>query len=55
VTGIHPALVLIALLVGAKTGGIIGVLLAVPATVVLVIILEELWDTFITSQDKPPS
>jgi predicted PurR-regulated permease PerM len=54
VTGIHPALVLIALVIGAKTGGIIGVLFAVPVTVVLVIILEELRVTFIVAQDETP-
>lgn len=52
VTGIHPALVLIALVVGAKTGGIIGVLFAVPVTVILVILLQEIRDTFTISQSE---
>jgi predicted PurR-regulated permease PerM len=42
VTGIHPAVVLMALIVGAKAEGIIGVLFAVPGTVVLVTLLQEL-------------
>ena len=41
VTGIHPAVVLIALIVGAKTGGIIGILFAVPVAVVLITLLQE--------------
>jgi predicted PurR-regulated permease PerM len=42
VTGIHPVVVLMALIVGAKAEGIIGVLFAVPGTVVLVTLLQEL-------------
>jgi predicted PurR-regulated permease PerM len=41
VTGIHPAVVLIALIVGAKTGGIIGVLFAVPVALVLITLVHE--------------
>jgi predicted PurR-regulated permease PerM len=40
-TGLHPAAVLIVLLVGVKAGGVIGVLFAVPVVVVLGALLEE--------------
>lgn len=39
--GLNPAVVIIALLTGAKLGGIIGMLLAVPTATVLVEILKE--------------
>jgi predicted PurR-regulated permease PerM len=42
ITGIHPAAVLIALLVGAKLGGILGLLFAIPITIVLLTINNEL-------------
>jgi predicted PurR-regulated permease PerM len=42
VIGLHPAFILIALLVGAKTLGILGVFLAVPITVVLATLLQEI-------------
>jgi predicted PurR-regulated permease PerM len=42
VIGLHPAFILIALLVGAKTLGILGVFLAVPITVVLTTLLQEI-------------
>ncbi len=38
--GLHPVTVIIALLIGGKLAGILGILLAVPAAVVLV----EVWD-----------
>jgi putative heme transporter len=38
---LHPAVVLLALFVGAKVAGVPGVLFAVPVTVVVVAILEE--------------
>jgi predicted PurR-regulated permease PerM len=44
--GLHPAVVLVALLVGGTLGGIIGILLAVPAAVALVVLIEELQSTF---------
>jgi predicted PurR-regulated permease PerM len=46
--GLHPAVVLVALLVGVKAGGVVGVLLAVPVTVVLAALLGEartVWQT----------
>ena len=42
--GLHPALILFALFVGAKAKGILGVLFAVPITVTLVVILQEIRD-----------
>jgi predicted PurR-regulated permease PerM len=39
--GLHPAVVLVALLVGVKAGGVVGVLFAVPVAVVLVALLGE--------------
>ena len=41
-TGLHPAAVLIVLLVGVKAGGVIGVLFAVPVVVVVGALLEEI-------------
>lgn len=41
---LHPALVLVALLIGAKTGGIVGIFFAVPTTVMLMTLLHE-WRT----------
>jgi predicted PurR-regulated permease PerM len=46
--GLHPAVVLAALLVGVKAGGVVGVLFAVPVAVVLVALLGEaraVWQT----------
>jgi predicted PurR-regulated permease PerM len=42
IMGLHPAIVLLALLIGAKAGGIPGVLFAVPVTVVVAAVLQEL-------------
>jgi predicted PurR-regulated permease PerM len=55
VTGIHPAVVLIALVVGAKTKGIIGVLFAVPGAVVLITLLQELRVVLISENVVPPA
>jgi len=41
VIGLHPAVVLVALLVGVKAGGILGVLFAVPVAVVLAALIAE--------------
>ena len=46
--GLHPAVVLTALLVGVKVGGVVGVLFAVPVAVVLASLLGEaraVWQT----------
>lgn len=50
ITGIHPAAVLIALLVGAKLGGILGLLFAIPITLILLTINDELQHRVKTSQ-----
>ena len=42
VIGVHPALMLIALLIGAKLGGVLGVFFAVPSTVELLTLVQEL-------------
>jgi predicted PurR-regulated permease PerM len=39
--GLHPAVVLVALLVGVKAGGVVGVLFAVPVAVMLVAAITE--------------
>jgi predicted PurR-regulated permease PerM len=41
VIGLHPVVVLLALVVGAKAQGVIGVLFAVPVVVVLSVIIQE--------------
>lgn len=40
--GLHPVTVVIALLIGAKLAGILGILLAVPAAVIIVEVLDDL-------------
>lgn len=44
---LHPAIVILALLVGGSLGGIFGLFLAVPATAVLKIIAGHLWRTYV--------
>ena len=41
-TGLHPVAVVIALLIGGKLAGILGILLAVPVAVVVVEIFDDL-------------
>jgi predicted PurR-regulated permease PerM len=41
VIGLHPAVVLVALLVGVKAGGVLGVLFAIPVAVVLAALIAE--------------
>jgi predicted PurR-regulated permease PerM len=53
--GLHPAVVLTALLVGVKAGGVVGVLFAVPVAVVLAALLGEaraVWQTNETGTEK---
>ena len=54
VTGIHPAVVLIALITGAKTGGIIGVLFAVPVALVFITLVQEVRTTVIGLLHESP-
>jgi predicted PurR-regulated permease PerM len=39
---VHPAAILIALLLGAEAGGVLGALFAVPVAVVLITLLDEI-------------
>jgi predicted PurR-regulated permease PerM len=39
--GLRPAVVLVALLVGVKAGGVVGVLFAIPVAVMLVALITE--------------
>jgi predicted PurR-regulated permease PerM len=39
---LHPAVVLMAMLIGTKAGGLIGLLYSIPLTVVLMVLLDEL-------------
>jgi predicted PurR-regulated permease PerM len=41
IMGLHPVVVLLALVVGAKTQGVLGVFFAVPVVVVLGVIIQE--------------
>jgi predicted PurR-regulated permease PerM len=42
VTGIHPGVLLVALLIGVKAGGILGLLFTVPVAIVLRFIIDEM-------------
>lgn len=44
VTGLNPVVSIIALLVGMKLGGTIGVLLAIPSAVIVMVIVEDLFN-----------
>jgi predicted PurR-regulated permease PerM len=62
IMGLHPAVVLLALLIGARAGGVLGVLFAVPVTVVLAAIFQEartVWGAFESgiegSESRSPS
>jgi predicted PurR-regulated permease PerM len=46
-----PVIVLVALVAGAELAGLVGVLLAVPMTVVLVAVVDEVWPAPATSQE----
>jgi len=43
IVGLHPLVVIIALFLGAETGGVMGALLAVPFTVVLQVLFEQFY------------
>jgi predicted PurR-regulated permease PerM len=43
--GLNPIISIIALLVGAKTAGLIGVVLAIPVATAISVIVRELWST----------
>jgi predicted PurR-regulated permease PerM len=49
-TSLHPAAVMLALLVGGTLGGFFGLLLAVPVTASLKVLLGHLWRTYILGE-----
>jgi predicted PurR-regulated permease PerM len=53
IMGLHPAVVLLALLIGAKAGGVLGVLFAVPVTVVVAAVLQEVRAVWAGSAPRP--
>lgn len=42
--GLHPIIILVSLLVGARLGGIIGMIIAVPLTAIIAIFLHDLFE-----------
>ncbi|MCZ7568410.1 MAG: AI-2E family transporter [Ardenticatenaceae bacterium] len=53
VIGIHPAAIIVALVVGAKALGIIGALLAIPVAVVITVVLDEVTATWEAEAESP--
>lgn len=56
--GLHPVVVMLALLIAAQFLGFIGVLIAVPLAAVLKVLAKELYDLYLTSefyQGGPPT
>ncbi|MCX5748915.1 MAG: AI-2E family transporter [Candidatus Saganbacteria bacterium] len=47
IIGIHPIIVILALIIGGELGGLVGMILAVPLTSVIVIFLRYYWPMFI--------
>ena len=47
--GLHPAVVMIALMVGGTYFGIIGMILALPTTAVLMVLLKRTYNTYVNS------
>ncbi|HEV2071808.1 MAG TPA: AI-2E family transporter [Acidimicrobiales bacterium] len=47
---LHPAVVMLALLVGGTASGVFGLLIAVPAAAVLKILLSHLWHTYVLGE-----
>jgi predicted PurR-regulated permease PerM len=52
VVGLHPALILIALVIGAKAKGIFGIFFAVPILVVLTALLEEVRAPLVSAEHE---
>jgi len=52
ITGIHPGVVLLALLIGGKAAGILGLLYAVPITLVILTILHEIRTHFLQPETQ---
>lgn len=55
VMGLHPAIILIALLVGAKIKGILGIFFAVPIVVVLAVLLQEVRIALASPRGESPA
>jgi predicted PurR-regulated permease PerM len=55
VMGLHPAAILLALFIGFKLGGVIGVFLAVPTAVVVISLVEELQRVYIGEGTEVPA
>lgn len=53
--GLHPVIVLIALLFGLRTGGILGIFLAVPLAVVIDALVRELYSNLVPAPQEPVS
>ncbi|HLD17658.1 MAG TPA: AI-2E family transporter [Patescibacteria group bacterium] len=53
-TGLNPIVSILSLLVGAKMGGVLGALLAIPVATMLMVVLEEFF-AFSLKKDAPPS
>jgi predicted PurR-regulated permease PerM len=51
---LHPAAVLLALLIGVKVEGIVGVFFAVPVAVVLLTLLQEIQAVSLTTRPETP-
>lgn len=47
IIGIHPIIVILALIIGGELGGLVGMILAVPLTSILVIFLRYYWPMFL--------
>lgn len=45
VTGLNPAVVIIVMLVAAKLAGFVGILLAIPVTIIGQVLVQEYWET----------
>jgi predicted PurR-regulated permease PerM len=50
---LHPGLILVALVVGAKAGGLVGIFLSVPLAVVFMILLKEARSSWVISDEDP--
>jgi len=48
--GLNPIIVIVALMIGARVGGIIGMVLAIPVTTALLVVIEEIF-SHIDAQD----
>ena len=48
--GLNPILSITALLIGARVGGVIGMLLAIPVATAISVIVREIWNSKTTLQ-----